>query len=1041
MIKITLLAIYLLPYCVFSQSIKSPFNSTNEWVFSTTSGSADFTLIDGVLQSKGPTDLGSRLFAAFPHDSDLVREEVAWHLGISYPHNPSNSNSIRIMLISDNVDTYTSSGIGFEVGQSGNPDPVRFFKSENGKDSILFETSDIVSTLELMVSIKSSDGNWLFRESITGYEAVFRSDQIKGNYVSIGVKHTGSRSNMFSFKDFTVQSTLLPDTVPPAVLNFSVPSLTEVHLEFTEPVEPELTYQLQDHQISSRFSSSYRAKLTIDPPLKNGKDYPLNLVNLTDKQQNTADTLVLLLTVFVPDTAKFRSVVINEIMADPIPSKGLDEVEYVELYNHSDLYINLDGWKISDGKDVSLPAYNLYPGELVLLRADSFELPGLNNQSDVLTLHDNFGRLVDSVFYKNTWQNEDKMDGGFSLELINPLSPCSSASNWGSSEAAEGGTPGKKNSLHDTTDVKVKVINHFPTGTNQLIVICSNELYKPFLETLKIEGKELGIEDISLTNDWSDSLIVTFTAPADTGVEYKFMITEGQTCAGNIRNQPFSFFIGEKASFGDIVINEIMADPTPSAGLAEVEYIELFNASDKTFSLQNWYIHGKRITDNHFIKPGEYKLIADLAHALKPKGWGVNTIHNTYDRIELRNPDSVLIDLAIYDQQQLFYDAYTDGGYAMERLSPSTSCHFRENWKPTKDLLGGTPGAPNSWSKNVMDSSPAIILGYWNSGDSLLIHSNEYMWDGLNLEKDFWVHPKIEEATYEVSLTDCSGNSKNYLLNRYPQSTGGDGLVINEIMFEGRDREADFIELFNSNSATINLQHYRMALLNEGLEQVIQFSDQPTAILPNEYLVLTSNPTIFHYWYDIETRLLPVCPPLNNTSDTLLLFNAEGQSFDTVVYNSQWHSPILDDPKGVSLERIHFKKNGLFANSWHSAASSAGFSSPGRVNSQMKQSLELSQNLKPEPELFLPGKQTCAIHYSFPNEGTIGDLAIFDRYGKIVKTIASNYLFGSKGVLLWDGSSDDGNMLAMDNYVAIFRGIDSAGHAVISRARIAIGYR
>ena len=43
-----------------------------------------------------------------------------------------------------------------------------------------------------------------------------------------------------------------------------------------------------------------------------------------------------------------------------------------------------------------------------------------------------------------------------------------------------------------------------------------------------------------------------------------------------------------KAVTGDVVITEIMADPYPVVKLPEIEYLEIFNRSDKRLSLRNW---------------------------------------------------------------------------------------------------------------------------------------------------------------------------------------------------------------------------------------------------------------------------------------------------------------------------------------------------------------------------------------------------------------------------------------------------------------------
>lgn len=51
------------------------------------------------------------------------------------------------------------------------------------------------------------------------------------------------------------------------------------------------------------------------------------------------------------------AVIINEIMADPSPTVGLPDSEFVELYNRSDVAVDVSGWIFSDAvSSVSLPS-------------------------------------------------------------------------------------------------------------------------------------------------------------------------------------------------------------------------------------------------------------------------------------------------------------------------------------------------------------------------------------------------------------------------------------------------------------------------------------------------------------------------------------------------------------------------------------------------------------------------------------------------------------------------------------------------------------
>ena len=43
---------------------------------------------------------------------------------------------------------------------------------------------------------------------------------------------------------------------------------------------------------------------------------------------------------------------------------------------------------------------------------------------------------------------------------------------------------------------------------------------------------------------------------------------------------------------GDVLLNEVMANPKGLTALPETEYIEIYNASDKTLSLKGWaFVH------------------------------------------------------------------------------------------------------------------------------------------------------------------------------------------------------------------------------------------------------------------------------------------------------------------------------------------------------------------------------------------------------------------------------------------------------------------
>ncbi len=145
-----------------------------------------------------------------------------------------------------------------------------------------------------------------------------------------------------------------------------------------------------------------------------------------------------------------RDLIINEIMYAPVT----DRPEWIELWNISEMPVNLWGWSISDvpfAESGIQETVVLEPDEFLVWCEDSlfhgsgiqFELPGLNNSGDEVYLMDLTGRLIDHVAYLSDWGGED----GFSLERICLQLDSNNPQNWASSVHLAGSTPGARNSL------------------------------------------------------------------------------------------------------------------------------------------------------------------------------------------------------------------------------------------------------------------------------------------------------------------------------------------------------------------------------------------------------------------------------------------------------------------------------------------------------------------------------------------------------------------------------------------------------------------
>jgi hypothetical protein len=66
-----------------------------------------------------------------------------------------------------------------------------------------------------------------------------------------------------------------------------------------------------------------------------------------------------------------------------------------------------------------------------------------------------------------------------------------------------------------------------------------------------------------------------------------------------------------KLSRYDVVINEIMADPSPPVGLPDFEYVEIFNTTNRYINMRGWTFHVGTVekpVPDLIMQPGEHIL-------------------------------------------------------------------------------------------------------------------------------------------------------------------------------------------------------------------------------------------------------------------------------------------------------------------------------------------------------------------------------------------------------------------------------------------------
>lgn len=805
----------------------------------------------------------------------------------------------------------------------------------------------------------------------------------------------------------------------------------------------------------------------------------LTVNNVEDLSGNTIINATKTFMYVVMVVPNYRDVVINEIHADPTPQVGLPDAEFVELYNASSNAYNLSGWKFVNTTTVKLlPNYILAPNSYVILcnstdtaLYSSFgsvigisSFTALANGGDSLTLLDNNNVLLDLVAYNISWyQDAVKDDGGYSLELINPTQPCSGALNWIGSFSTDGGTPGTQNSVYDVAPdlTNPKMLNVEVNSLTQLTVYFNETMDSSSLANASITLSG-GINVVSMVVGQNpNSILINVNPILDSATVYSLQINNASDCSGNtlIPNSIY-FGIGISPQPFEIIINEIFPDPDPSIGLPLFEYLELYNNSTKAIDLSSLRISDPSTTSGFLtgkLFPNEYVVVCGTSaiSQFTPYGkvLGVSSfpsLNSSDDEIKLINNSGEVIHQVNYVDTWYQDDTKKDGGWSLEMKDPNNPCGEQNNWGASTKWFGGTPGTQNSIFGTNPDNTPPILLGVYALNDStvqLVFNETTYLGtvtinNGITIGTIVQQTNKIyvlnlanklaPQTTYTVTVTgasDCVGNTTNLTASfSLPEQGLSGDVVINEVLFNPYTGGSDFVEIYNNSSKYINLQNWELANYdNDSISNRKVITTKPFILLPNQFVVLTKDAANIktEYINAKEDRMLQMetLPTYNNSDGHVYLLNNLNQAVDNFKYNEDMHFALLNDVKGVSLERIDYNRPSNDNTNWHSAAEDVGFATPGYENSQF-QKVEITDGISISPETFSPDNDgvddVLNISYQFAEAGYVANIVVYDAKGRLIKNLLLNELLGTKGTFSWDGINENNEKAAIGIYIIYF---------------------
>jgi hypothetical protein len=261
-------------------------------------------------------------------------------------------------------------------------------------------------------------------------------------------------------------------------------------------------------------------------------------------------------------------------------------------------------------------------------------------------------------------------------------------------------------------------------------------------------------------------------------------------------------------------------------------------------------------------------------------------------------------------------------------------------------------------------------------------------------------------------------------------------VIVNEILFNPKPGGVDYVELYNRSDKTIALNQLFVANRNStgDINGIVPLSTGNDSLYPQHFIVATEDPNIVQSQY-ITTDLnafikVNNMPSFNDDNGDVIILNAQDTIIDELKYDAGWQFPLINDPEGVSLERIDYNASTQSPNNWHSAATSVGYGTPGYKNSQYKTDT-VQGSITVSPGIFSPDNDGmddfATIDYSFPQPGYIANITIFDISGRPVRYLEQNALCGTKGNFRWDGLGEKEQALPIGIYIVFTEVFDLEG--------------
>jgi len=534
----------------------------------------------------------------------------------------------------------------------------------------------------------------------------------------------------------------------------------------------------------------------------------------------------------------------------------------------------------------------------------------------------------------------------------------------------------------------------------------------------------------------------------------------------------------ENIGSANVIISEIMADPSPVVELPAREYIELHNRSGDPVNLKNWSLsdgNSNCVFPERIIAPGDYIIVCQREDTLlfnrRGKTMGLKSfpaLTNEGKTLFIRDSKAALVHGVKYSSEWYADKLKAGGGWSLEIIDTGYPFYEKGNWRASVSPEGGTPGKANSVSgsnqdiffsgiENVFpDDSNKISIRFSESAWGLINVSEIIEIEGSDIDTLFQSDPLYRSYTVLLEeplqpgtiytlriydrVTDFAGNKMehNTFIFGITEPAGGGDILFNELLFNPYPEEPDFIEFYNCSGKIINASSLLLVSINDesrDTSSVFPVSSENRCVMPRNYIVITYGKEVLTGRFPnsdpgniIEVPSLPSMP---DDRGHLVLFNRSLEKIDEVFYDAEMHYSLLGGDEGISIEKV--AANGISADrsQWHSASESAGWGTPGAPNSVLSENQANGDKVALSSTKITPdndgNEDFLVIHFMLEGLGSVISVDVFDETGRFVKRVADNLLAGPESSVVWNGTAADEKLVNTGIYILLISFFDDTG--------------